>query len=354
MNRKSLIIIGLQTVIIVVLAWVLVFYGRDEFEAYQREKDEEEISPPSHVTQAQGTVVVTLSEETQKASGIMTENLGGATHQAEGVSYGTVIGIEPLTDLRARYLAARADAGVVRASIANTQQDYQRLQTLNRDNRNVSDRAVQLAEAAWKADQARLAAAETLAAGIRDNLRQQWGDTLAKWAMGDSGGALSRLLSHDEVLVQVTLPFDDMPPEKLSGIQLSPAGARGKPVNAVYVSPSPKTDSTIQGRTYFFRAPARDLRAGMRVEAHVRLQEKQSEGVVVPATAVVWYAGKAWAYRMEGTDRFLRTLVNTSQAIGDGWFNTVGFKTGDAVVTSGAQLLLSEEFKYQIKNENED
>jgi hypothetical protein len=353
MNKKTLIIIGLQTVIIVVLAWVLVFYGKDEFEAYQH-KDDEEISPPSHVAQEKGSVVVKLTKESQETSGITTQKLTGSTHEAEELSYGSVVGIEPLTDLRARYLAARADAGVVRASIVNTQQDYQRLQTLNRDNRNVSDRAVQTAEAAWKADEARLAASETLATGIRDNLRQQWGETLAKWAMGDSGGALQKLLSHEEVLVQITLPSDDLQPEKLTSIQLMPAGGHGKPVTATYISPSPQTDSTIQGRTYFFRAPAKELRAGMRVEAHLRQGEKKSAGVVVPGNAVVWYAGKAWAYRKDGEDRFLRTLVNTAQASGDGWFNASEFKNGDEVVTSGAQLLLSEEFKYQIKNENED
>ena len=353
MNKKTAIIIGLQTVIIVVLAWVLVFYGKDEFEAYQH-KDSEEISPPSHVSQEQGAIIVTLSGEAQKTSGIATETLKSATHQSEQVSYGTVIGIEPLTDLRARYLTARADAGGIRASIVNTQQDYQRLQVLNRDNRNVSDRAVQAAEAAWKSDEARLAAAETQAAGIRDSLRQQWGETLANWAVGEAGGALGTLLSHEEVLVQITLAGDDLQPEKLATIQLVPAGAHGKPVTATYVSPSPQTDSTIQGRTYFFRAPAHDLRAGMRVEAHIHVQGKPSDGIVVPDAAVVWYAGKAWAYRKDGEDHFVRTLVNTSQESGDGWFNAAGFKAGDAVVTSGAQLLLSEEFKYQIKNENED
>jgi len=352
-NRKPLIIIGLQTVIIVVLAWVLVFYGKDEFEAYQRQ-EKEEISPPSHVTQQKGSVVITLSSEVQQTSGITTETLKSSSHQSEQVSYGSVIGIEPLTDLRARYLAAKAEAGVVRASITNTQQDYQRLQGLNRDNRNVSDRAVQVAEAAWKADEARLAAAETQASGIRDNLRQQWGETLARWAMGEAGSPLAKLLSHEEVLVQVTLPFDDIQPEKLSAIQLAPAGGHGKAVSATYVSPSPQTDSTIQGRTYFFRAPAHELRAGMRVEAQIPVAGKQAEGVLVPSTAVVWYAGKAWAYRKEGADRFLRTLVNTGQEAGGGWFNTTGFKAGDIVVTSGTQLLLSEEFKYQIKNENED
>ena len=353
MNKKTAFIIGLQTIIIVILAWALVFYGKDEFEAYQRQ-DEEEIHPPSHVLQEKGAVVVTLSADAQQASGIAVEPLKATTHQAQLTSYGTVVGIEPLTDLRARYLAARAEAAVVRASIVNTQQDYQRLQALNHDNRNVSDRAVQVAEAAWKSDEARLAATETASGGIRDALRQQWGETLAKWAMNESGSPLAKLLSHEEVLVQVTLPFDDIQPEKLAEIQILPAGGHGKAVTATYVSPSPQTDSTIQGRTYYFRAPANELRAGMRVEASLRTSGKQAAGVVVPGNAVVWYAGKAWAYRKEGAERFLRTLVNTTQPAGDGWFNAMGFKPGEEVVTNGTQLLLSEEFKFQIKNENED
>jgi len=69
---------------------------------------------------------------------------------------------------------------------------------------------------------------------------------------------------------------------------------------------------------------------------------------------VVWFANKAWAYRKLGADKFVRTQINTDIEAGNGWFNPTGIKAGDEVVTSGAQLLLSEEFKYQIKNENED
>lgn len=353
MNKKTLIIIALQTIIIVVLAWVLVFYGKDEYEAYQR-KDDDEIKSTSHVTQDKGSAIVALSAEAQKASGIVTEALKSSTHQSELLGYGSVVGIEPLTEMRARYLAARAESGVIRASITNTQQDFQRLQTLNRDNRNVSDRAVQVAEAAWKADEARLSAVETQANSIRDNMRQQWGDTLARWAMGEQGAAFAKLLSHEEVLIQIALPIDEMQPEKIATIQVSPAGSHGKPVTASYVAPSPQTDATLQGRTYYFRAAASELRAGMRLEAHVRMQGKQAEGIVVPGTAVVWYAGKAWVYLKQGNDKFVRTPVATTQDSGDGWFNATGFKASDEVVTSGAQLLLSEELKYQIKNENED
>ena len=352
MNRKALIIISLQAVIIVVLAWVLVFYGKDEYEAYQR-KDEEEIKTASHMAEDKGASVVSLSAEAQQASGITVEALHSASHQAQLTSYGSVVGIEPLIELRARYLSAKADIGTVRASLANTQQDYQRLQALNRDNRNVSDRAVQAAEAAWKADEAKLAAAETLASGIRDSMRQQWGDALARWTVGEQGG-LAKLLSHEEVLIQVALPFEGLQPDKIAAIEVVPAGSHAKPITAVYVSPSPQTDATLQGRTYFFRAPANELRAGMRVEAHLRAQGKQAAGVLIPNAAVVWYAGKAWAYRKQDADKFVRVPVDTSQEAGDGWFAASGFKQGDQLVVSGTQLLLSEELKYQIKNENED
>jgi hypothetical protein len=350
MNRKALIIIGLQAAIIVVLAWVLVFYGKDEFEAAQQ-KDEEEIKTETHVTEQKGAAVVKLSTEAQQASGIAVEALKSTSHQAETVSYGSVVGIEPLIDLRARYLAALADATAVRAAIGNSQQEYQRLLALNRDNRNVSDRAVQAAEAAWKADQAKLTAAETQANSLRDSLRQQWGETLARWATEPQGGALAKLLSHEEALVQIVLPDGAQP----QNIDIKPAASRGKPVVAVLVSASPQTDPTLQGRTFYYRAPAGELRAGMRVEARFKAQAgKTAGGVIVPNTAVVWYAGKAWAYRKQDDDQFVRSLVDTSQEVGDGWFNRSGFQAGDIVVVSGAQLLLSEELKYQIKNENED
>ena len=78
----------------------------------------------------------------------------------------------------------------------------------------------------------------------------------------------------------------------------------------------------------------------------------------MPHEAVVWYANQAWVYQKVEAEKFIRRLISTeveieSEAI-SGWYNTAGLAASDEVVTSGAQLLLSEELKYQIKNENED
>lgn len=354
MNRKTAIIITLQTLIIILLFWALVFYGKDEYEAATNAQDAA-IASASHVTTENGTATITLSAASQQQSGITTTALKASSHQAAVSSFGMVIAIDTLLEQRTRYLAARDEANVVRTAIANSGQEYQRLAQLNRDNRNVSDRAVAAAEATWRADEARLAAAETAATSLRDTIRQQWGDTLAGWATQTAAAAsLQRLLQYHEVLVQVTLPSDSATPHQETPLLIEPAGAQGKMIAATFVSASPQTDTTLQGKTFYYRAPAGNLRAGMRVSAQLAAQEKASTGVIVPQSAVVWYANKAWVYRKQAADKFVRQQISTEIEAGTGWFNRSGIEAGAEVVTNGAQLLLSEEFKYQIKNENED
>lgn len=354
MNRKIAIIIGLQALLIVVLFWVLVFYGKDEYEAYTQ-GEEEEIETPSRVSTDAGSTVITLTPETQKQSDIRTAPLKATNHQDTFISYGSVVSIEPLVDLRTRYLAAKAEANIARASLANSKQEYQRLQQLNRDNRNISDRAVMAAEAVWKADEAKVSAAEMAANSIRDNIRQSWGETLAEAATRQNSESLQRLLEYRDVLLRITLPFDYPTPKPGNVLTVAPAGTKGKAIQAQFVSVSPQTDPTVQGKSYYFRAPADDLRAGMRITARMANSAGKSvSGVIVPETAVVWYGGQAWVYRKAAADRFVRQAVSTEQEADTGWFNSGSLKPGQEVVVRGAQLLLSEEFKYQIKNENED
>lgn len=354
MNRKLAAIIALQTLLIIVLFWMLVFYGKDEYEAYTHEQVDE-IESPSRVSTDAGLAIVTLSPQTQAQSGITTSMLKASTHQHTLSTFGTVVSIDALIDLRTRYLTAKADASVARASLTNSQQEYQRLLQLNRDNRNISDRAVMAAEAAWKADEAKVLAAETTANNVRDNIRQSWGEALTNQSTQQPAGAsLQRLLQYREVLLQITLPFDAPSPKPGSMLAVTPTGSQGKTIQAEFVSPSPQTDSTIQGKTYYYRAAADELRAGMRVTVHMTDSAMHVTGAIVPGSAVVWYGGKAWVYRKEGADRFVRLPIDTDTEANSGWFNVGSVRPGQALVTSGAQLLLSEEFKYQIKNENKD
>ncbi len=353
MNKKTLIIIGLQTFIIIMLFWVLVFYGKDEFEAATAEKGET-ITSPSLVTTVNGVATVTLSNEAQKQSGISTSPLQSATYESAVLAFGTVIGIDSLVEARARYFSARAEAEMARTAIANSKQEYERMRLLNQDGRNVSDRAVAMAEAAWKADLARLSANETMVQGIRDTLRQQWGETLTALALQQPATeTFQKLMKRQETLLQITLSIDTTSPTPSSTLLIGMPDSP-QPIRATFVAPAPQADSTIQGKTFYYRAPAAELRMGMRVSARLSDADKVQSGVIVPANAVVWYANQPWVYRKQDNEKFVRTPITTDIEVENGWFNTNGLKSGDTVVTTGAQLLLSEEFKYQIKNENED
>jgi membrane fusion protein, multidrug efflux system len=356
MNRKVALIIGLQAFLIIILFWVLVFYGKDEYDSYNQAQ-EEEVTTPNRVNQVKGATVVTLSKDGQKQSDIQTVSLTSSQHQKTLNTLGNVVSIDTLIELRTRYLNAKANANIARASLANSKQDYQRMQSLNRDDRNVSDHVMLAAQAAFKADQAKVQAAETEANNLNDTMRQTWGETLANEASKEPASAsLQSLLQHKEVLLLITLPADSNV-KAGETISVVPTGAQTKAINAKLVAASPQTDSTIQGRTYYFRAPAENLRAGMRVSVEMKdsASNKASDGVAVPASAVVWYAGKPWVYKKQGEESFIRLPISTENEINGGWFNrSEQLAAGDNLVVNGAQLLLSEEFKYQIKNENQD
>ncbi|HSR02829.1 MAG TPA: hypothetical protein VLM20_08550, partial [Methylophilaceae bacterium] len=101
-------------------------------------------------------------------------------------------------------------------------------------------------------------------------------------------------------------------------------------------------------------APAKDLRLGMRVTVEANVDKNTIyNGIIIPSSAVVWYAGTPWAYFKHGDDEFIRKPIFADKEVDTGWFNA-GFETESEVVVKGAQLLLSEEFKYLIKNENDD
>lgn len=354
MNRKLAIIIGLQAFLIVMLFWVLVFYGKDEFEALTQQS-EEEIETPNRVSNQEGITVINVSPATQAQSEIKTTALQSSSHQASISTYGSVISIDSLIDLRTRYFTAQSDIQVLRTSLAQNKHEYSRLYALNQDDKNISDKVVATAAANVKTDEARILAAESSARNIADSMRQTWGETLTKHAITqNASGLLQNLISNKEVLVQTTLPFDAAEPSENSSIMIAPTAAPSHTIRAYFISRAPVSNSTIQGKTYFYVAKTTELRSGMQVNALSATAKKPSNGVIIPNNSIVWYSGKPWVYKKTGSDQFSRLPINTDIEVENGWFYQGSLKANDQIVTSGAQLLLSEEFKSQITNENED
>lgn len=347
------VIISVMAVLIAALLWAVVYFARDEWHLKADARDDN-LPVHANVGNEDGFATVRVSAQGQRASGIATRELEQAAARASTEVYGTVANIQPLLDLRARYVAAIAEARALRAAAANSEADYQRVKKLFDQDRNVSERSVQAAQAQWNADQARVSGADQAIAAVHASIGVAWGEALARWATNPESEAFEALAQQREVLVQLVFPFEMQPQAGKAALTVAPASIDAPGHAARYVSPAPQGDSTLPGATYFYVASSEGLRAGMRVAARLHLAGKSQSGVIIPAAAVVWHGGKAWAYVREDDDTFVRKEVATDHEVAGGWFNAANFEPGDDVVVSGAQLLLSEEQKLQIRNENED
>lgn len=354
MNKKTLTIVALQALLIIVLFWMLVFYGKDEYEHFQQ-AHEDEIELPNRVTEKDGVNRVVLSDATQNNSGIKTSSIKPIVFQGEIKSYGNVVSIDGLIEAKAQYLNLTAELNLSNASYTQNQAQYLRLKSLNDDDKNVSDRAVQEALALVNADLAKRSATTQQIKQLKESTQLKWGDALAQLIFSTSLPAhLQRLLDQKNVLIQVSLPLNTLAPKLGSSIQISPLNANAQLIRADYVSASPQSDQAGYGKTFYYSAPADVLRIGMRVNAEIDPNKNDAkQGVAIPNSAVVWYAGSAWAYFKQDSDHFVRKPIATDIEIEEGWFNQ-DIAPDSMIVTNGAQLLLSEEFKSQIKNENED
>ncbi len=359
MNKKLTFIIALQALLIVALFWVLIFYGKDEYETY-RNSHEDDIASPNRVSTKDGFSLVSLSAATQKNSGITTAKLNASVFAGKLKSVGNVVAMDGLIEAKAKYLSIQSDIALARAAIGNNQQQYQRLKTLNEDDKNVSDHAVQEALAAVQADEAKIMAAELQLKNLQNSVKLQWGEALAKLVENAPlAPHLAGLLDRKMALIQVSLPPDAAAPKAGASLNVTPLNETAAPIKAIYVSPAAASDTNGYGKTYYYSAPAESLRIGMRVNVEAASgATSNNNGVAIPNQALVWYGGKPWAYFKQGKnaagdDQFVRKPVSAETEVTGGWFNQ-GIAAGSEIVVNGAQLLLSEEFKYQIKNENED
>jgi hypothetical protein len=352
--RPLHVVVAVMAVIIALLAWALIYYSRDEL-GTQAEKHEDQIKTVSTAGVEDGRPVVRISAESQRAAGIAVQLLESAKRESAQNAYGLVMNMQPLAELRGRYLAAAAESRAARATLAAAESESRRMEMLFRDDRNVSEQAMKSAQARYQSEFARQAAADQAAISIRDAIRGAWGETVTGWAVNPDSQIMRSLLQQTAFLVQLVFPYE-IPRAAVRGkISVAPAMARASSHPASFVGDSPQIDLAFPGETYFYLVNGGGLRAGMRVAARINMGGAPVTGVIVPSAAVVWHAGKAWAYvKDDKEDSFARFEVSTADETQGGWFNATGFDDDDEVVVSGAQLLLSEELKYQIRNENED
>ena len=281
-----------------------------------------------------GEAVLTLDQETQKRIALKVEPITSTKMVPESKGYGRVIDPAPLAALSAELASAQA-------ALVASQKEFERLKLLN-EQKNASDRALQTVEAAARRDQ-------ILVDSVRTRLVLASGKAIAE--QPDLAAFISSLASSESALVRIDLPVGEALSAPPSSARIVVAAAEDKSVPAQWLGPAPSTDPQMQGQGFLFLVKTNSGRLvpGRAVAGYLQLGREPLDGFTIPDSAVVRHGGEGWIYVQTGEDIFTRRKISLDRPTDNGWFVMGGVTAKDRVVVGGAQALLSEEQKYQIK-----
>ena len=291
-----------------------------------------------------GTVRLTADQQHQ--IGLQTAVLEAATHPEQFRAYGAVLDVARITDLTNSYANAQAQLQTAQAKFDVAKSAFERAQSLVHS-AILAKRDAEAAEGTFRTDQASLNAAESQVKTLSATARQEWGPVIGKGIVERSPEVV-RLIERDQFLVQVTLPPGVVLAEPPRAA-LAQAPSRNANIDLQYVSPATRTDSRIQGLSYFFVASGDSgLLPGMNTTVYVP-SGKTYEGVFLEDTAIVQWQGRSWVYLRAGPDTFKRHPISTDQPVSDDDYVVQDIPPGSEIVIQGAQVLLSEEAKSELR-----
>jgi hypothetical protein len=357
------IIISIAILIFVIIGIVLLTDNSEEgllpslsgyFSSEAGDDDDDDEEGHGKQQLVEGSLIVSVSKETQQFAGIKTSLTENMSVQSEDNAFSSVIDIQELLDMRSNYRNVKAQREVINTSFKNTTKQLERLKVLHKEASNISARELQQARSKWEEDKARIHATDIELQNIRDNMVQKWNTEITELALKEESEIFDRLISREEYIILVSLKAEQQLSPDTAFVFVNREDDRQQARKAYFISAAPFSDNTLQGETYFFRTNGNKIRIGMRLYVWLPNTGFTGEGVNIPTEAIVWYAGKPWAYIQIDEERFSRrSLLNPIQT-SNSWLVKENFEVGEKIVISGAQTLLSEEFKYAIPDEDDD
>lgn len=322
--------------IIAVVAVAALIFGYLEMSkerAAEREREKPVASESKVSRNASGEIVIAIDGEAQKRIALKIAALAPMQLEHEVKGYGRVLDPAPLSSLVAELISARVAAEA-------SQKELERLKVLSSQD-NTSARALQTAEATAQRDRA-------LADSARQHSLVAWGSAIAdRAALSD---LVQSLATGEKALVRIDLLAGEFLKTQPSGARLFTLSDENNAVEAEFIGTAPAVDAQTQGQGFLFLVKSRQpgFVAGAALLGYLKITGEAQNGVVIPRAAVTRFNGKPWIYLQTGADTFLRREISLERPLAEGWFAAQDMKPGDRVVVGGAQLLLSEEQKYQI------
>ena len=271
---------------------------------------------------------ISLSADQTKSLGIQTAPARAARY-IQGVSgYGVVTALDAIAQTDADFTTAAAAAAQSQAAATRAQG------LATGDDAAVSREVVESAQSKAAADQAALALARRKT-DAAFGMNAPWSDPAARQAI------MAQLASGRTLLVRVTFPLGAITGQAPQNLRVSRLGAGTQAWTATRVWDAP-ADPAVPGRSVFALLDGSDLAQGERVTATIPVGAALS-GVLVPADALILGESEASVYLQIKPNTYLRTKIDISRPMNNGYFVSGGVTSGQQVVTSGAGLLYAHE-----------
>jgi membrane fusion protein, heavy metal efflux system len=280
--------------------------------------------------------------------------------------------------LESQIATAEAEIKTAAVALETAQAEYQRVKTLNEQDKAVADKVVTEALAKVKAEEAHLAGAQSTLKVAKDALAgvvlklPVWPLSLVRGGevvqvtcqpeeSVEAGQEIVKVSRLDHLVAAVDVPLGQTLPQSVAEARIVTLNNDASSMKATRLGVAPAANPRTRDNVYLFRltlaSPGTAVRPGTPVTAYVPLAGEPLKGYVVPRTAVVRYKGKAWVYvvgeekesmiekkkvKMQDYERREGALDHAT-ADGAGWFVMEGFKADEELVTTGAADLISVE-----------
>ncbi len=299
-----------------------------------------------------GTGNVILDQTQRENAGIELQNLDRIKFTPESICFGEVIDITPLIKAKKVYQLALVKMDSAANSFGFHQKNLNRLKKLHQQ-KAVSKRKLQEQLEKWRRSKIQLHAARLELELAKEIFILDWGADLFNWVSSPEHTEPSSIVSGNKKIILVSLPANEILSTTISRIFIHQAGIRNQAVEAELIGSSPKVRSLSQGESYFFLANDAKLRTGMHITAWIPKQT-QLFGVMIPGSALVRLMGQPFVYLETAPHNFVRYQIIAPEIFGNDYFVPDTRLVGKKVVKTGAQILLAEEFRDQIPEEDDD
>ena len=214
MNNKSFLIIITQSLLILVLIWLLILVSKDEL--FNEEELEDEVIVDYTLNES-GLTYVVLSEAVEKNSRIQTQPITATSFEKEISSHGEILDTNELIEASKLIKKNYFLLNKLSAQIKEEREHLEKFIKLNNDNKNIADKVVHEQEILVNNLNNEYSITESELQSIKNSVRYNWGEYFVKLITNEN--RKNCLIMNQCSLAHVTIDrkkFDQKLPNSIS------------------------------------------------------------------------------------------------------------------------------------------